>query len=103
MKRKRINVALIEDSKDEREELVALLEESSGFNCVRAYENAESALAELPEIAPDVILVDINLPGMSGTACVRQLRARMSAAVTRIMMLTVFEDHDRIFQALRAG
>jgi DNA-binding NarL/FixJ family response regulator len=96
-----IKVALVEDSREEREALGILLRDSPGFSCVGAFESGERALQELPKLFPHVILMDINLPGISGTDCILRLRPIMPA--TRILMLTVFEDHDRIFQSLRAG
>lgn len=96
-----IKVAIVEDSREEREALVAVLNESQRFSCVAAFENAETALERIPALRPRVLLMDINLPGISGTECVRRLRTLVPD--TRIMMLTVFEDHDRIFQSLRAG
>jgi DNA-binding NarL/FixJ family response regulator len=101
MEQDRIKVALVEDSNDEREALCILLRGSPGFSCVGAFDNGEAAVAELPALLPHVILMDINLPGISGTECIRRLRPIMPA--TRVMMRTVFEDHDRIFQSLRAG
>ncbi len=101
MSTEQIKVALVEDSADERQALVLLINGSPGFSCVAAYANAEEALLGFKGLVPDVLLMDIHLPGMSGIECLRQLRARLPA--TRIMMLTAFEDHDRIFESLRAG
>lgn len=97
----KIKVVVVEDSNDEREALCILLRGSHGFACVGAFSTGEEALRHCPALLPHVVLMDINLPGISGTDCIRRLRPVMPA--TRIMMLTVFEDHDRIFQSLRAG
>ena len=96
-----IKVALVEDSPDEREALFFLIKGSPGFACVGAYDTGEEALKRLAALAPDVVLMDIHLPGMSGIECVPRLKSVLPA--TRIMMLSVFEDHDRIFESLRAG
>ena len=96
-----IKVALVEDHPDEREALACLLRGTPGFACVGAFPCGEKALAALPALAPDVVLMDIHLPGLSGIECVMKLKAALPD--TRIMMLTVYEDHDRIFESLRAG
>ena len=72
-----------------------------GFRCLNAYPNAEAALADLPEHPPDVVLMDINLPGMSGIECVACLRK--VAPSLKIIMLTVFEESEQVFKALSAG
>ena len=89
-----IKVALVEDSPAERQALSFLIQASSGFKFLGAFASGEEALAQLPCLAPDVVLMDIQLPGISGIECIRQLKDFLPS--TRIMMLTVFEDHDRI-------
>lgn len=96
-----IKVALVEDNPDEREALSYILKGSPGFQCVGTFSTGEEALARIPGLCPNVVLMDIHLPGISGIECIRALKAK--APALRIMMLTVFEDHDRIFQSLRAG
>jgi len=96
-----IKVALVEDSPDEREALSYLLKGSPGFACVGAFQSAEAALEGLSALIPDVVLLDIHLPGMSGIDSIPKLKGLLPAA--RIMMLSVFEDHDRIFESLKAG
>ena len=96
-----INVALVEDSRDEREALAYLIRASPGFACVGAFATGEEAQEKIPRLRPDVVLLDIHLPGLSGIDCLRRLKDRLPS--TRFMMLTVFEDHDRIFQSLAAG
>ncbi len=96
-----LQVALVEDSAPEREAITCLLRGTPGFACAGAFANAEEALAKLPDLKPDIVLMDIGLPGMSGIACIRNLRQILPA--TRVLMFTVFEDHDRIFEALKAG
>ena len=96
-----IRLALVEDDRQVREGLAQLIAASPGYHCVAACPTAEDALSRLPALKPDVVLMDIGLPGMSGIDCIRELK-RLEPA-TQIMMLTVFEDHDRIFQSLAAG
>jgi RNA polymerase sigma factor (sigma-70 family) len=97
----RIRVALVEDDPDVRSGLQLLIDHSNCCVCVAAFANAECALDRIPALQPDVVLMDIHLPGMSGIECIRQLKQQMPGL--QIMMLTVFEDHDRIFQSLAAG
>jgi len=74
---------------------------AEGYHCVGQFESAESALAGLPALKPDVVLADINLPGLSGIECVRALKPQLPS--THFIMLTVYEDADHIFDALAAG
>jgi len=96
-----IKVSIVEDDAKLRETLVRYFAGQSGFRCVRAYANAEAALADLPLHLPDVVLMDINLPGMNGIECVSRLR--LVAPQLKIIMLTVFEEGEQVFQALSAG
>jgi DNA-binding NarL/FixJ family response regulator len=96
-----IEVALVEDDQQVREGLALLIGSSPGFTCVAACPSAEYALQRLPGLEPDVVLMDIQLPGMSGIECILKLKQLCPQA--QIMMLTVFEDHDRIYQSLKAG
>jgi DNA-binding NarL/FixJ family response regulator len=96
-----ITVSIVEDSDKLRETLVRVLNRADGFRCVSDYANAEDALKDLPQAKPDVVLMDINLPGMNGVECVRQLKK--IAPEIQVMMLTVYEDTENIFDALAAG
>ncbi|MGA2029437.1 MAG: response regulator transcription factor [Verrucomicrobiota bacterium] len=96
-----ISVSIVEDSDKLRETLMRVLNRADGFCCVSQYANAEDALKDLPQIKPDVVLMDINLPGMNGVECVRQLKK--IAPEIQVMMLTVYEDTENIFDALAAG
>jgi RNA polymerase sigma factor (sigma-70 family) len=96
-----IRVALVEDDPQVRDGLASLIGSAKGFECVAACASAEEALALLPLLSPDVVMMDIHLPGMSGIECIRLLKKQQPK--TQIAMLTVFEDHDRIFQSLTAG
>lgn len=97
----RIRVSIVEDDDRLRESLILLLEKSNGFRCVSAYDDAESALKDIAEKRPDIVLMDINLPGISGIECVRKLKPMLPE--TNILMLTVYEDNTKIFHALEAG
>ena len=96
-----ITVSIVEDSDKLRETFVRVLNRADGFRCVSQYANAEDALKDLPQVKPDVALMDINLPGMNGVECVRQLKK--IAPEIQVMMLTVYEDTENIFDALAAG
>ncbi len=96
-----IKVAIIEDDDWIRENLAGRIKQSPGFLFVGSYRTAEEALVELPAQAPDVVLMDINLPKMNGIECVRQLKLLISSA--QVLMLTVYEDSDKIFNSLLAG
>src|ERR1051325_6123130 len=96
-----ISVAIIEDNKETCDNLVALLNSDPRVRCSRTYPNAEAALQRLPAEEPQVVLVDIRLPGMSGIECVSKLKQQMPDA--QILMLTTYEETDLIFDSLRAG
>jgi DNA-binding NarL/FixJ family response regulator len=97
----KIRVSVVEDDARVRSGLVQLINVSEGYQCSSQHSNAEAALAELPRVKPDVVLMDINLPGLNGVECVRQLKPILPD--TQIMMLTVYEDTEMIFKALTAG
>ena len=97
----KIRVSIVEDDGRVRNGLVQLINLSEGFQCVSQHSSAEVALADLPAAKPDVVLMDINLPGLNGVECVRQLKPQLPA--TQIMMLTVYEETEMIFKALTAG
>jgi len=96
-----ITVSIVEDNEQLRNTLARVLNRSEGFKCLSHYGNAESALKELPNVKPEVVLMDINLPGMNGVECVRQLKQALPTL--QVMMLTVYEDTENIFSALAAG
>lgn len=96
-----ITVAIVEDNEQLRTTLARVLNRSDGFKCVSHYGDAESALQGVPKDAPDVVLMDINLPGINGVECVRQLK--QTAPKVQAIMLTVYEDTENIFNALAAG
>ena len=96
-----IAVSIVEDNDKLRDTLARVLNRAEGFHCVSDYASAEDALNHLPQVRPDVVLMDINLPGMNGVECVRQLKPLLPQ--TQVMMLTVYEDTENIFNALAAG
>lgn len=96
-----IRVAVVEDDAKLRQTLEAFINRSAGMCFVASYGSAEAALKALPGVQPDIVLMDIRLPGMSGVECVFQLRKVLPAA--KAVMLTAFEDADDVFQSLIAG
>jgi len=96
-----ITVSIVEDNEQLRSTLVRVINRAEGFKCVSNYGSAEAALEGLPGDKPEVVLMDINLPGMNGVECVRQLKQR--GVPTLVVMLTVYEDTENIFNALAAG
>lgn len=96
-----VRVCIVEDDNVVREQLVHQLSRAYGFTCVSSHRSAEAALEEIPRHPPDVVLMDINLPKMSGVDCVRQLKGMLPN--TQYVMLTVYEDADLIFKSLLAG
>ncbi|MCC5933366.1 MAG: response regulator transcription factor [Candidatus Cyclonatronum sp.] len=96
-----VRVCIVEDDDHIRELYIGLLEKSAGFRCVGGYSNAEDALSDIPLKKPDLVLMDINLPGASGISCTQKLKAQNEALL--IVMLTVYEDTAHIFDSLAAG
>jgi DNA-binding NarL/FixJ family response regulator len=96
-----ITISIVEDNEQLRNTLARVLNRAEGFRCVSSYGDAETALQGLPKDQPEVVLMDINLPGMNGVECVRQLKHVLPK--TQVVMLTVYEDTENIFNALAAG
>lgn len=96
-----IRVAVIEDQEQTRDMLSSLVSTSDGYECVGAYATGEDAVKHIPEIKPDVALVDIHLPGLSGTECVAKLK--VTQPHIQFVMCTSLEDTETIFAALQAG
>ena len=96
-----IAVSIVEDDRKTRESLVALLRRASGVRLLGAHPSGEAALVNVPAEQPEVVLMDINLPGMSGIDCIVKLKAQMPGL--RVLMLTTYEDSHLIFNSLRAG
>ena len=96
-----ITVSIIEDERPTREAYTQIIGGTPGYRCVGAYPSAETALIAIPRQPPDVVLVDLGLPKISGAECVRQLKDILPD--TKFIALTKFEDAAKIFEALKAG
>ena len=96
-----VAVSIVEDDPQARKIIAGWISRASGFRLAGDWGDAESALKLLPEKKPDVVLMDINLPGMNGVEAVRRLKSALPA--TQFVMLTVYEDADHIYNALSAG
>ncbi len=97
----RIKVAIVEDNRGTRESLSELLERAPALRFVGAHPNGEEALRQIPTEAPDVVLMDINLPQMNGIECVARLKEQLPKL--QVLMLTTYEESDLIFDSLRKG
>jgi DNA-binding NarL/FixJ family response regulator len=96
-----IKVSIVDDDEGIRSSLAALIRREPAMRLLGDYANAEIALKEIPSNPPDVVLMDINMPGMKGVECVRQLKALVPQV--QFLMLTVYEDSDSLFNSLKAG
>jgi DNA-binding NarL/FixJ family response regulator len=96
-----IKVAIVDDDEGIRTSLAALIRRAPALRLAGDYPDAEAALREIPRRPPNVVLMDINLPGMNGVECVRQLKGLVPNV--QVLMLTVYEDSDSLFNSLKAG
>src|SRR5436189_5945312 len=96
-----IKVAIVDDDEGIRTSLAALIRRAPSLRLAGDYADAETALKDIPRRPPDVVLMDINLPGINGVECVRQLK--FSLPSVQFLMLTVYEDSDSLFNSLKAG
>lgn len=96
-----ITVCIVEDDPDLRETIGGYVAGVKGYACLGVFASGEAALQSIPTLRPDVVLMDINLPGMNGIQCVKKLKEQSPKLL--VMMLTVYENSDRIFEALSAG
>lgn len=94
-------ICIVEDDRDLREALSMMIQFTDQYDLAGSFENAESALESLPEISPDAVLMDINLPGASGITCVQKLKSACPQLL--VLMCTSYEDDDKIFESLEAG
>jgi DNA-binding NarL/FixJ family response regulator len=97
----RIRVAIVEDLEEVIEGLSLFIEQDHELQLLSVFRTAEAAALEIPLIKPDIVIMDINLPGMSGIECIRQIKSITPA--TQFMMFTVYENNDQVFEALKAG
>ena len=96
-----ISIAIVEDLDVVRNGLKDFISLSTDFLVVGSYKSGEEALQKLPETKPDIVIMDINLPGMNGIECIRQVKDKSPG--TQFMMFTVYENDDKVFEALKAG
>ena len=96
-----IKVSIVDDNEGIRSSLAALIRRAPTLKLLGEYPDAETAVKEIPAKVPDVVLMDINLPGMNGVECVRQLKAALPKL--QVLMLTVYEDSDSLFNSFKAG
>ncbi|MDZ4750613.1 MAG: response regulator transcription factor [Flavobacteriales bacterium] len=101
MEEGRILVTIVEDNHSIRKNLCAMVESDPSFLLLADYSNAEDALKNIPDLDPNIVIMDIDLPGMNGIECVKKLR--YVCPKTQFMMFTVFEESDHVFQALASG
>ncbi|TAL42745.1 MAG: response regulator transcription factor [Chitinophagaceae bacterium] len=96
-----ITLAIVEDLDEVRDGLKSFLSLSKEFAVLDTFKTAEEALFEIPKLKPDVVIMDISLPGMNGIECIRQVKDKTPA--TQFMMFTVYENDEKVFEALKAG
>jgi DNA-binding NarL/FixJ family response regulator len=96
-----ITVCIVEDLEEVRNGLAAIINMTEGFKVLQSFGTAEDALAQLNKLKPNIVIMDINLPGMSGIDCIRQ--AREKDPIMQFIMFTIYENSDVVFQALEAG
>lgn len=98
---KTIDISIVEDTEEYRTALKELVNAAKGFSCTHVFGNGESALKKIPELLPDIVLVDIGLPGISGIELIQKIKKEVPKI--QFMVLTVSEAPDKIFKALSAG
>lgn len=96
-----ITVCIVEDRIDIREALFSLVDSQPNLTCIGTYENAEDALVGIPELQPNVVLMDIDLPKMNGIECIKQLKPKCPRV--QFMICTVYDEDEKVFEALRTG
>ena len=96
-----ISIAIVEDLEEVRDGIAKLIDLDPGFVVTDAFANAEEAILQLPNNPPDIVIMDINLPGMNGIECIRRIKDKCIG--TQFMMFTVYENDEKVFEALKAG
>ncbi|HEV8273384.1 MAG TPA: response regulator transcription factor [Chitinophagaceae bacterium] len=96
-----ITLAIVEDLDEVRDGLKNFISLSQDFKVLDTFKTAEEAAYDLPKLKPDIVIMDINLPGMNGIECIRQIKDKIPA--TQFMMFTVYENDEKVFEALKAG
>jgi DNA-binding NarL/FixJ family response regulator len=97
----KIKLAIVEDLEEVAEGLGEFIRTDTNLQLLASYRTAEAAALELPIIKPDIVIMDINLPGMTGIECIRKIR--QTGTSMQFMMFTVYENNDQVFEALKAG
>lgn len=96
-----ITIAIVEDLDEVRDGLKNFISLSTDFKVVGVYKTGEEACDNLPAVAPNIVIMDINLPGISGIECIRRVKDK--SPFTQFMMFTVYENDEKVFEALKAG
>ncbi len=97
----KITVVIVEDKEEIRNNIEILLNNSDSIKCIKTFPNSETAIEYIPELKPNVILMDINLPGKSGIECTQILKSKIPG--TQIIILTMYDDSEKVFKALSVG
>lgn len=101
MNETQITVCIVEDRIDIREALLSLVDSQPNLSCIGTYENAEDALVGIPELQPNVVLMDIDLPKMNGIDCIKLLKPKCPRV--QFMICTIYDEDEKVFEALRTG
>ncbi len=96
-----ITLCIVEDLDEVREGLKQFISLNPEFNVLDTFSTAEEALTEIPRLKPQIVIMDISLPGMNGIECIRQVKDK--SPTTQFMMFTVYENDEKVFEALKAG
>jgi DNA-binding NarL/FixJ family response regulator len=96
-----ISLAIVEDLDEVRDGLKNFISLSQDFKILDTFKTAEEALYDIPKLKPDIVIMDISLPGMNGIECIRQVKDKSPS--TQFMMFTVYENDEKVFEALKAG
>ncbi|MFL5740858.1 MAG: response regulator [Flavisolibacter sp.] len=96
-----ITLTIVEDLDEVREGLNRFLSLNPEFKVLDTFKTAEEAICDLPALKPDIVIMDINLPGINGIECIRQVKSKVPR--TQFMMFTVYENDEKVFEALKAG
>jgi DNA-binding NarL/FixJ family response regulator len=96
-----ISICIIEDIPEIQKGLQAIIDIDNRFCLLKCFSNAEDAITQLPQLVPNIVITDINLPGKSGIECVQQIKEMVPAI--QFIMFTIYEDNDQVFEAIKAG
>jgi len=96
-----ITIAIVEDLDEVRDGLKNFISLSQDFKVLNTFNSAEDAIVDIPRLKPDIVIMDINLPGMNGIECIRRIKDK--SPDTQFMMFTVYENDEKVFEALKAG